>query len=471
VFVLLLSVSEFIGRFHPLLVHLPIGILLIALLLQWLSQKQEYAVAHGVLKLLWALGAAFALLSSITGYLLSIHDDYDDTAVALHMWSGIAVAAVSLFLFAKAAARQYDLLYKWGAVGLLLLITATGHFGGSLTHGSDYLSLRLIAKTEKDSAGIKPIANVQEAQVYADIVKPILQTRCYSCHGPKKQKGKLRLDDSVHLVKGSEDGAVLVAGDAAASELMKSLLLPREDEKHMPPKEKPQLTKNQIALLHWWIDQGAPFSKKVKDLQQPEKLKPALAALQHGELKKLEMATTPAEPVAPADTSAVNALKRCGVMVVPVAQASNYLMANFTTASGIGDKEISLLLPLKKQLVWLKLGGTSISDSALQTIGQCTNLYSLSLDHTGVTDVGLKALQNLKNLQTLNLVGTAVTTNGVLQLQGLKSLKSLYLYRTGVNPSGWLLLRKAFPQALIDTGGYVVPTLESDTTEVQPAKR
>lgn len=468
---LLLSVSEFIGRFHPLLVHLPIGILLIALLLQWLSQKKEYAVAHGVLKLLWALGAAFALLSCITGYLLSVHDEYDDAAVALHMWSGIAVAALSLFLFAKVAARQYDILYKSGAVVLLLLITATGHFGGSLTHGSDYLSLNLITESTTDSVGIKPLANVQEALVYTDVVKPILQTRCYSCHGPKKQKAGLRMDDSARLLKGGEDGPVLIAGDAAKSELIKSILLPREDKKHMPPKEKPQLTKAQIALLHWWIDQGAPFSKKVSELQQPEKLKPVLAALEHEDLKKLETPVMPAEPVAPADTGAVNALKRRGVLVLPVAQNSNYLMANFSAASDIVDNDISLLLPLKKQLVWLKLGNTSISDSALKDIGKCTNLYSLSLDHTAITDTGLKMLGALKNLQTLNLVGTAVTASGLMQLQNLKSLKSLYLYRTGVNASGWLLLKKTFPQTLIDTGGYTVPTLASDTTEVQAAKK
>jgi uncharacterized membrane protein len=169
----LLSLSEFIGRFHPLIVHLPIGILLIALLLQWLSQKKEYAISHGVLKLLWGLGAGFALVSTITGYVLSVHDEYDDTAVALHMWGGIAVTAVSLVLFAKVAARQHDLLYKSGAIALALLITVTGHLGGALTHGSDYLFSALSSDGGADSVGIKPIANVQEAQVYSDVVKPL----------------------------------------------------------------------------------------------------------------------------------------------------------------------------------------------------------------------------------------------------------------------------------------------------------
>jgi mono/diheme cytochrome c family protein/uncharacterized membrane protein len=466
----LLSVSELIGRFHPLMVHLPIGILLIALLLQWLSQRNEYAVSHGVLKLLWALGVASAIVSCITGYLLSVHEEYDDTAVSLHMWCGIAVAAVSLLLLAKVAVRQNDTMYKSGAVLLFLLITATGHFGGSLTHGSDYLLASFGDGTETDSAGIKPIANVQEAQVYGAIIKPILQTRCYNCHGPNKQKGGLRMDDTARLLKGGEDGPVLLAGKATESALLKSLLLPREAKEHMPPKEKPQLTEGQIALIHWWIDQGAPFSKKVAELPQPEKLKPVLASLQHGELKKKDVPQVPTEPVAQADANAINALKEKGITVLPVALGSNYLAVSLASASDITDKDMALLLPLKKQVVALKLGDTAIGDSSLNSIGQCTNLYSLWLNNTKVTDAGLKKLQSLRNLRTLNLVGTSVTATGVLQLKNLKELQSIYLYQTGVAASGWQALQRAFPQALLDTGGYAVPTLASDTTEVKPAK-
>jgi hypothetical protein len=298
-----------------------------------------------------------------------------------------------------------------------------------------------------------------------------LKTRCYNCHGPNKQKGGLRLDDTLRLLKGGEDGPVLLRGSAKNSALMKSLLLPREAKEHMPPKEKPQLTQDQVALIHWWIDQGAPFSKKVADLTQPEKLKPALAALQHGEIKKMEVAQLPAEPVEAADAKAINALKEKGVLVLPVAQGSNYLMANFVTATGITDSDISLLLPLKKQLVALKLGNTVITDSAMLVIGQCTNLFSLWLNGTKITDAGLKNLQPLKHLQTLNLVGTGITAAGVLQLQNLKALRNIYLYQTGINASGFALLKKAFPQALLDTGGYTVPLLASDTTDVTPAKK
>ena len=127
---------------------------------------------------------------------------------------------------------------------------------------------------------IKPIPNVQEAYVYNDVVRPILQTKCYSCHGVNKQKGKLRMDDAVMLMKGGKDGKVIEPGNADSSELIKRLLLPVDNEDHMPPKEKPQPSESQIVLLQWWISQGASFVKKVKEVDQPDKIKPFLLALQ-----------------------------------------------------------------------------------------------------------------------------------------------------------------------------------------------
>ncbi|HQX86001.1 MAG TPA: hypothetical protein PKV23_10970, partial [Aestuariivirga sp.] len=105
----------------------------------------------------------------------------------------------------------------------------------------------------------KPIANVQQAVVYTDIVQPILQSKCYSCHGPAKQKGKLRLDEPPFIDKGGEEGKVLIAGNAGESEMIKRLLLPLDNKDHMPPKQKSQLTKAEIELLSWWVASGAPW--------------------------------------------------------------------------------------------------------------------------------------------------------------------------------------------------------------------
>lgn len=94
----------------------------------------------------------------------------------------------------------------------------------------------------------------------------------------------------------------------------------------------------------------------------------------------------------------------------------------------------------------------------------------LALDHTKITDKGLVNLKALEHLRYLNLVGTRVTAQGVMQLKDLKELQSIYLYQAGIVPSEWDVLKQAFPKVLIDTGGYKVPFIDTDTIEVKPPK-
>jgi uncharacterized membrane protein len=468
----LLSITEFVAHFHPLLVHLPIGILLIGLLLQWLSQKEKYKSFQQVVPTVLLCGAITALASCITGYLLSISDDYDKTLVNWHMWMGIGVALTSFILYAKERNPQFAVNKKVLSVGLLMLIMITGHLGGSLTHGSDYLTQPLADVFGNDSIApktIKPVPNVQEALAYNDVIQPILQTKCYSCHGSHKQKGKLRMDDVAMLMKGGKDGKVIEPGNADSSEMIKRLLLPVDNQDHMPPKEKPQPSESQIALLHWWITNYADFTRKVKDLKQTDKIKPVLLALQKAPEVKNVITGIPATAVEKADDKIIEQLKQKGVVVSPVAQNSNYLTANFVTDTLIDNEGLKLLLSLKKQLIWLKLGYTNLSDTNMAAIAKLKNLTRLSLEHTAISDKGVQQLKPLQNLQYLNLVGTKVTAQGVLQLKGL-TLLSLYLYRTNVNKADWAALQNMFPKTRIDSGGYSVAMLVTDTIIVKAKK-
>jgi uncharacterized membrane protein len=468
-----LSILEFFGHFHPLIVHLPIGILLTALFLQWLSDRDSYRSYASVVPVVLLMGVIAAFISCITGWILSLTDDYDKTLVSWHMWMGISVAFVSLLLYAKTVNPKFGISRKLLTLILLTLILLTGHLGGSLTHGSDYLTKPLADVFGKDTlanAVIKPIPNVQEAFVYSDVVRPILQTKCYSCHGANKQKGKLRMDDSLLLMKGGKDGKVILAGNAKESEMIKRLLLPVDNEDHMPPKEKSQPSENQIALLNWWISQGAGFGRKVKEVAQPEKIIPVLFALQKTNITEKEAMDIPVAKVEEADPASIEKMKARGIVVLPIARNSHYLQANFVTDTLISNEDLQLLSSVKKQLIWLKLGYTNISDGGLTTIGLLENLTRLNLEHTSISDSGLRALLSLRNLQYLNLVGTSVTSQGVLQLKNLQSLHSLYLYQTKVNMTDWSVIKNAFPKTSIDSGKYSVPTLTTDTTLVKSNK-
>src|SRR5687767_4665071 len=462
----LLNIAEFIGGLHPLMVHLPIGILLLAGFFRLLTTREKFASLRPAVGISLLLGMLSAVVAGISGFLLSRNDDYDFQLVTRHQWFGISVAVISLVAYLIHKKNYHS--GKWIILLMVILVIITGHLGGSLTHGTDYLTKAFSDNEIK--AEQKPIPNVQEAVVYADIIQPLFESKCYTCHNAKKKKGGLRLDEPEFILKGGKDGEVIKPGNPEQSDMIKRLMLPRSQEDHMPPKEKPQLKESEIALIHWWISTGASFDKKTKELEQPESIKPILLDLQNiQEIKTFP--DVPAIAVEKANDDAIQKLKQRGVVIVPVAQNSNYLLANFVTIDSVTDKDLDLLYPLKKQLVWLKLGGKKITDEGLVMVGQLTSLTRLQLDNTLITDKGLGSLLNLNNLQYLNLVATNITAKGVMQLKSLPQLRSVYLYKTEIATRDWANLRNAFPKTIIDSGGYNVPTLESDTTIVRPPQK
>jgi len=242
----------------------------------------------------------------------------------------------------------------------------------------------------------------------------------------------------------------------------------------MAPKEKPQLTEQEISLLKWWVDNGADFNKKVKEIQQPEKIKSVLTALQNSSQVRKINTDVPSIPVEKADESAIEKLKDFGIVTLPVAQNNNYLSATLITDSNARDLAAIALLPtVKKQLIWLKLSNAQINDSALSVIAQCTSLTRLQLDHTNVTDKELTNLKELKQLQSLNLVGTKITASGIIQLKELKNLQYLYLYQTNINNTDWNLVKQSFPKTMLDSGKYNIPFSPDDTviSKAPPIKK
>lgn len=467
---MLLTITEFFGHFHPLVVHLPIGILLMAVLLYWLSQNPKFQSFRPAVTFVVLCGMVSAIIACISGYLLSISDDYNEDIVGWHKWMGISVALVSVLWYLQERNFRFLKKVKFLSGALFILIMTTGHLGGVLTHGSDYLTGPLEDIFSDDPNGgtvFIPVADVQEAAVYTDLVQPVLQAKCYSCHGRNKQKGGLRMDDTLKLMEGGKDGIVIDRRDAEGSEMVRRLLLPVDNDDHMPPREKGQLTENQISLLHWWIASGADFRKKVKDFGQPEKMKSVLLTFQEVQGSRDTVSFVPTPRVAKADQKIFDKLNSRGIMVMAVGKESNYLSVNFFTDTLVTEEDLDLLLSLKKQVVWLKIGFTDLSDAQMSRIAQLTNLTRLSMEHTSVTDEGIAQLSACKQLKYLNVVGTPVTAKGILALKGLPSLRSVYVYQTGVSKSDWPALEAALPGVKIDSGGYSVPTLPTDTVEVK----
>ncbi len=454
-------VIALIGNFHPVLVHLPIGFLLLALLFQWLSGKEKYAGILPAVRIAFLLGMISAVLSCITGWSLSSGGEYDEDTLDYHKWMGISVAVISLIGYFLSR-KPESILTKSVSVITFLLIIITGHLGGTLTHGEGFLTKAFSSKSDSSKSARKIIADVQEAQVFVDIIQPILQDKCSGCHSATKQKGGLRLDGKDWILKGGKDGKVFESGNPMGSELFKRSTLDPLEEKHMPPKGKPQLTEPEMNLISWWISSNAGFEKKVKEVAQPSKIMPALLAMQSAAVS-VKKPAIPQGTIDPAPEAALDSLRKAGVIVLPVAVNSNWLNVNFVSIPKITDRIVGLLAPISKQIVWLKLGYAELSANSWKLIGQCNKLTRLSIEHSNLTNENLSNLSGLNNLLYLNLVGTKISAKGIEHLKPLTKLEELFLGQTLIKGNDLAAIQKQFPKIAIDSGNYHVESLATDT--------
>ena len=268
---------QFLGRLHPMVVHFPIGLLVVALLLELLTfKKQNSAELRKVINLLLIIGAVSALVAVLFGWLLKTNDDYAGDILLVHQWAGIATAVLAIISVALHHAivnhHRTHLLITYRAVLMFAVfgVTLAGHYGASLTHGDDFLTSVLpwnqnefqgnpnfdLAVLAANSAG-EGLNDKQIADLNLE-VRSIFAHNCYKCHSSAKVKGELRLDKKEFVMKGGESGDVISAGHPEKSEMIRRLLLPREDEESMPPKGK-KLSEQEIATLQLWIKVGAPW--------------------------------------------------------------------------------------------------------------------------------------------------------------------------------------------------------------------
>ncbi len=115
----------------------------------------------------------------------------------------------------------------------------------------------LSAKTAVAATNAPVVAGVAVAQPkFTEHILPILMQNCVKCHGPEKQKAKMRLDSFEAVMKGSSKGSIIVASKPDESKLIKAINLPPGHDDAMPP-EGDRLPKHTIETLRNWIAQGA----------------------------------------------------------------------------------------------------------------------------------------------------------------------------------------------------------------------
>ena len=273
----------FLGRFHPVALHLPIGgIVMLGVyeLWAWLF-KQSPAALVVVL-----FAAAAAHVTALLGLLLAWNGEYDPSLLRFHQWLALTATVLATVVLAqriRVACAGSLPLYRGLVFLTMAVIGAAGHFGGSMTHGKDFLteladeawpSFKRSLTAEEPRA-----AEPSVTDLYADVVQPIFRARCHTCHSASKMKGGLNLETRSTMIAGGKTGPALVPGDIAKSNLLTRISLPPEDKRHMPPVGKPQLSPEEQHLLQWWIEQGAPEEAPLANLVVPKNLQNAIASL------------------------------------------------------------------------------------------------------------------------------------------------------------------------------------------------
>ena len=471
-----------VGQYHPIILHLPIGIIGLTVFMEvcsWLSFGR-YRPMTGVGLFLAFVTGAFACVTGLFDMAVDglKADDWGDDMFK-HMWMGITfVGVLGLALLAKVWGRRNG---SRGPVYGILLMGSAGvmgfgaHFGGLQTHKVDpfletAIGLGLIEGEKKEQVIAVPVSvEPKDRLAFAEVILPIMDNKCLYCHSEadNNNKGELWMDTYENLLMGGEsqdEFATLVPGDAKKSYMIEVMILPMDHDMHMPPsKKKKQMEEHEIKLMTWWVN-TIPVSDTLEDktlgeMGAPQEILDAAAMLVSPEERKAkEEAAEAAKAKAEADKVAkrealqnsLDTLKQDPAFKTSLNYASqDSTDLEFTAVSlreKLDDQKFLKLAPVAEALTSAKLGSTSLTEEAiLAELPKMKNLRKLDLSQTKIGDTALDAVASLEGLEWLNLYGTEVTDAGLMKLKGLGSLQKIFLWQSKATPEGADALKKELP--------------------------
>ena len=365
------EIIKYLGNFHPVVLHLPIGAFLFTFLL-FVSQKYLKSNFNPAVRMGLLFSFITSIITSIFGYILHLNGDYDSVLVDRHMWLAIATTIlIGFVLYLHKRQKPYNHVLS-SFVFATVLLTITGHNGGSLTHGKDYLKL---PDFEKEIS----IVSYDSIHVFNQVISPILDSKCVKCHNTGKSKGNLMLSSIDKILLGGEKGQIIKSNSSVDSRLYTYLNLPIDDEMHMPPDGNSQLNDNEKELIKLWIDEGADFYnfRKMND----------------DNFSKEILSFLPKE-IASVDPPNRNDLVR--------------LIENEFRIERIS---------VENNFIDIKYQGKSFKQSYLRLLSKVSdNIKRLDLSFVDLSSIDLSRVDDFDNLTYLNLNNTKLTTKKLQKL-------------------------------------------------------
>ena len=430
---MLIEFLDFLGSLHPLIVHLPIGIVLLTIAIDVFMRNKNNSV-HRVITMGWFFSFFSGLLAALFGWFLGDNGYYFESQINIHRWSGVAFVGLCFiiwllryinFRFSKSFNRSVNLT-------TILLLMITGHFGGEMTHGQNYLFENLPYVQKKIS--VIPLSEAKRSEtdslfVFEDLVYPVLEEKCMACHNQNRAYGGLNMSALETMVKGGNSGAGIQNGKPFESLIYKRVSFPHDHPKFMPPSGVP-LSYDQIATLEWWIDNGAEKQMPVTLARNDAKIQ-RLMELQYGlDLReKTYLETLALASPTPEELKTIQGEEYIWRFLNP---EQSFLDLKFTKKK-IETNDLLKIQSIKKNVTWLNLTDCMLNDNHLSYLSDFPNLTRLKIQKNPlVTNKGIEALQNLENLTELNLYGTRVSNAALNTLGQMESLKKLFLWNTRI---------------------------------------
>jgi len=426
-----------IGRMHPLILHFPIVILLMAMLMEFFRFRYENSTNpfyQHFLENLLLTGALFAAVTVLMGLFLSREEGYAGNLLLWHKWTGLGIFYLTSLIYLVRNSRWYKApLARSGALLIVAGLILTGHYGASLTHGDNFIFDPIFNQQELAAVPL------EKAVVFTDLIQPVLEQKCVSCHNPDKLKGELALTNPGSIKKGGKSGRLFVPGDPDASLLLQRVHLPAEDKKHMPPTGKTQLSSDEIQLLSLWVKENAGFTKRVVDLPGNDPLRLLSAGRLRSAVKSDDIFDFDA-----ADEAKIKNLNNDYRTVAPLAKGSPALSVNIYNRSAFNSKQLDELEAVREQVVLLNLNKMPVKNEDLKSIAKFVNLRKLDLNFTDITGAGLKELKGLKHLQSLTISGTKVGFKELNdQIASFQNLRAVSVWDTEISAADLMQLQKS----------------------------
>lgn len=421
-------ILDLIGRFHPLIVHLPIGFIVIGLMSDlFFRKKKEYIP---VIKFIFLWAFISSIFSIVTGYFQYDREGYTWENIEWHLIMGVLTSIFCLLFFLHLDNKFKKIPKNFLFTFLALSLIITGHLGGNITHGKDHLIEPLPHNFKSffgEEYNLKKIKlspeNYKDENFYNKVVQPILNQRCVSCHNNKKSNGGLKLNNYNSIIKGGKNGPIIFINNSIESKMYKRMILPLEDEYHMPPKSRTQPTKEEINLIKIWIDNSASRNYTIGQLQiKKEQLKSFFSKKLNGIFPDIKISQ--ANPIE------LNRLREKGFQITEIFQSSPFLRVSCINFDDFRDYKINELLKIQNNIVELDLSGTKISDNIFEQILKFKNLTVLKLNETLITGNNIEVLSNLSNLKKIDINNSKFNFKNLKKLYNFPGLIKVNIYNS-----------------------------------------